>query len=121
MRKSFVIPLAVLIGVATSSVSLQAQMGAVGARDRAAQGRDATDRLKALARSNKITFLEYYKRYHQIDMSYFDPPAAIIELNLYNIMLAKMVEDKKISMEEFDYYSNKKIAETAKALTLNQN
>lgn len=100
-----------------SPISSMAQSAGAETMDRAAQGRAATANLKALARANKISLVDYYKKHHEIDIAYFSPPAAIIDLNLYHIMLARMVEDKRISMEEFDYYSNKKTSETAEKLT----
>lgn len=103
-----------------ASGSLSSACAQVPAQSRdgmAEQGRRDLDHIKMLFRSGRITLLEYYKRFHVNDITYFSPPQPIIDLNLYNIMAAKMLEDKKITREEFDYYTNKKISETAEKLT----
>lgn len=116
MKVEFAALVAFCIGLAMFPAGVHAQAISTEKSDRAAQGRAATERLKSLARANKISLVDYYKKYHEIDMAYFNPPSAIIDLNLYHIMLAKMVEDRRISIEEFDYYSNKKTAEAAEKL-----
>lgn len=83
----------------------------------AAEGRRQTDNLKQAFRQNKISLLQYFQKFYEIDRDYFSAPPPVIELDLYNIMMARNVELGKITREEFDYFQHKKIEETAKKMT----
>lgn len=82
----------------------------------AVEGRRQMALLRDAARKGRISALDYYRRYYEIDRDYFMVPSAIEELNLYNIMMAKNLEMGRITKEEFDYYQNQKIQETVRKL-----